>query len=218
MSIIPVGRRREQINQGALQNQSILDSDLFKKFGVGTLVPPQERQQKPEPAGSPNAGSPNAGEALMQGGLNAPGQADRHEQTVDPANQAPPSSQGITPAVPEDPNKSPFLTTVENPDDQQQQYSGTYEMMQWVKQIVQGNGFIVDIDKTNSGTSGTQITISPQRPEDGFDFEKWEHVVQRMGQIGVDPGKVKYKNNSATFVLESGGGGGKMVSKAKNRR
>jgi hypothetical protein len=45
MSIIPAGKRREQVAQGPLKNQSVLESALFKKFGqgAGTLLDEEER-------------------------------------------------------------------------------------------------------------------------------------------------------------------------------
>ena len=48
MSIIPAGKRREQVAQGPLKNQSILESALFKKFGqVGALVDEEDRAAPP---------------------------------------------------------------------------------------------------------------------------------------------------------------------------
>lgn len=49
MSIIPAGKRREQVAQGPLKNQSILESPLFKKFGQGpgALVDDEERRVAP---------------------------------------------------------------------------------------------------------------------------------------------------------------------------
>jgi hypothetical protein len=36
MSIIPAGKRRDQVAQGGLKNDTILNSEFFQKFGQGT--------------------------------------------------------------------------------------------------------------------------------------------------------------------------------------
>lgn len=51
--IVPAGKAKSQINQGALQNESIFDSDLFKKIAITGLDLDRPQQQE---AVSPDVG------------------------------------------------------------------------------------------------------------------------------------------------------------------
>lgn len=91
--IVPAGTRKSQVSQGGLKYESMWDTDLFKNAqGAGALID--------DPVKKPENNKPPADlqQATMEGGLNAPGQADKLEHNVDPLNQNPVSSQGIAPA------------------------------------------------------------------------------------------------------------------------
>jgi hypothetical protein len=93
MSIIPVGNRKDQVKQGALRNQSILDSELFKKFGQGASAlvdDPAQKQRRPPD---------DLQQTMMDGGgLDHDGMADQLDHQIDPLNQSPSSTQGVQPA------------------------------------------------------------------------------------------------------------------------
>lgn len=85
MSIIPVGKRREQVAQGPLKNQSILESDLFKRFGqtaTSLVDDPVQKQQQPRPQ-QPQT---DLEQATMGGGLDRGSMADQLEMDRTPPN------------------------------------------------------------------------------------------------------------------------------------
>lgn len=182
MSIIPAGKRREQVAQGPLKNQSILDSVLFEKVAItpGVLGDDSKKQNNPNQAAPPGQGAPSdVGNALMQGGLDAPGQADQHEQQFDPMNQAPPSPQGIDPAG--GPGESPFLQPPD-PTDGQQQSSPVLQQMEQVEKVLQGSGFKMSLREKGSGK--WTIQLQPVRP---MQRENYKRILQGLQDLGFSP-------------------------------
>jgi len=144
MSIIPVGNRKDQVKQGALRNQGILDSELFKKFGQGAagLVDDPAQKQKP---------SDDLQQATMQGGLDAPGQADQMEHQVDPLNQTPASPQGVAPAGQGSP-ASRFLGQDPDAEGQQADPNMLWQVeRQKIRKFI-GNDFGMDLTQGDDGT------------------------------------------------------------------
>ena len=152
MSIVPAGKRREQVNQGLLSNQYINNDDMFSKFaqGAASLIddPKPNRNQEP---------SSDLQQATMEGGLNAPGQADRHEQGVDEGNPAPQSPQAVAPAgAPAD----QFLGPAPADPSQQQGVNPFEGEVQRIRQFIGYQHYGLDIKP--QGTDGSlQVTIIP---------------------------------------------------------
>ncbi len=93
MSIIPAGKRREQVAQGPLKNQSILESVLFQKFGQGAGALVDTPEQKPKQPGN------DLQQTMNSGGLDHDGMAGNQEQDRQPPPEAMQDQQpGIAPA------------------------------------------------------------------------------------------------------------------------
>ena len=219
MSIIPVGNRKDQKNQGALKNQSILDSVLFKKIGQGAdaLVP---NKAKPDPVRqmSPQAPPSNIDNVMSSVGLDHGGMADQLEQRTDPAiDQDPQSAQGIAPAgAPAD----RFLGRNEDEDGQQADPNQIWnEERAKIRQYVK-NRYKFKLKQNPDGTMTVQLTPGGNRPvldPGGF----VDGLIQYLGGASVNeeetpseedvgqPIMVSYRPNSA---------GPQKIHKGKNRR
>lgn len=82
MSIIPVGTRKDQVQQGALKNQSILDSVLFKKIGQGAAA------LAPDKPKIPNRSPSDIQNVMNSGSLDHDGMAGNQEQDRNPPPEA----------------------------------------------------------------------------------------------------------------------------------
>jgi len=188
--IIPAGKRREQVRQGGLKNETFANnpfSNTLSKSAI-TGMPDLQDQQRDDPA---------INRAVDSGGPDRMRGLDQTEHQNSPGMGMPGENNGANNGV------SPFLTSLENPDDQQSS-TGTIQTIRWIEQIVQGEGFVVNVDNS-SGKTAITIMPDPQNPGLGFGYSGWKQVLERLEQVGVNPTKVEYKNNAATFVLESGG-------------
>lgn len=98
MSIIPAGNRREQVNQGALKNQSIFDNVLFNKLGQGAIGLDPNKNKKPDQQGPPGSQGPPGLQDTMNSGMGS-GMPDQLDQDRNPPQEAMQDHQpGIAPA------------------------------------------------------------------------------------------------------------------------
>ncbi len=93
MSIVPTGRRKDQVRQGAYQNDSIFSADLFEKIAItGELDLGKKDPSVPDP-------SPDLQNIMNRGGLDRDGLAGRQDADRMPPDAALQDQQpGIAPA------------------------------------------------------------------------------------------------------------------------
>ena len=154
--IVPVGKRRKQVNQGLLSNQHINNDDMFSKLaqGAASLIDDRKPNNHQEPSHDP---SNELQQATMDGGLNGPGQADRHEQGVDERNPAPQSTQAVAPAggAPADAFIGPAQV---DPNDQS---NNPFEAeVQRIRQFIGYQHYGLDI-KPQGSDGSLEVTIIP---------------------------------------------------------
>ena len=97
MSIIPAGNRREQVAQGPLKNQSILESALFKKYAEGASALINDPK-------APKPGN-DLQNAMNSGYSDIDGIAGRQDMDRNPPADAMNTEPGITPASPSQPSQ-----------------------------------------------------------------------------------------------------------------
>lgn len=140
--IIPAGNRRNQVAQGPLKNQEILESALFKKFaqGAGALVEDEEQVRPPDDLQQALGDSPSR----LNMNDNIPG-ADAGQQPQQPGHSSP-ASQFLGP----------------DPDAQGQQ-ADPNQLWQGERQKIRsfiGNDFGMKLQQGNDGT----FTVSIKPP------------------------------------------------------
>ncbi len=82
MSIIPAGKTKLQVNQGGFKNESIFDSELFKRFAAtGTSVQPE--LSDPSNPSNPSGASSDLDAAMGQG-ANPSMRNDANPESVNP--------------------------------------------------------------------------------------------------------------------------------------
>ncbi len=158
MSIIPVGNRKDQVNQGPLKNQSILDSVLFQKIGQGAnALAPDRAKPKPDQQAPPN----DVDRAMGSGGLDHGGMANQLEQDRNP----PPQNQqpSIAPAgAPADQFIGPAPI-----DESQQQGENPYEAeVQRIRQYIGYQNYGLDLNPSSDGSLEVKIIPPPGQPVD----------------------------------------------------
>jgi len=157
MSIIPAGKRRKQIAQGAFKNESILDNILFNKLSQGA------RGLIDDPAQS-NPHVPNDLQQTMNSGnLGFDEIANHQEQDRNPPPEAMQDQQSnITPA-----GRSPadqFLGPT--PVQENQQGVNPYEMeIEKIRQYIGYQNYGLKLDSSKDGILEVQIE-PPPIPED----------------------------------------------------
>lgn len=217
MSIIPVGKRKDQVNQGPLQNQSILDSVLFKKFGQGAagLIDDPAQKQKPDMQSGPS----KLDNAMMQGTLNAPGQADQHEHQVDPLNQAPSSPQGVAPAGQGSP-ASRFLGQDPDAEGQVDPNQLWAAERQKIRNFI-GNDFGMKLTQKPDGTFTVSLRPpgnTPVQDPTGFMDSLLQHIGGGTVQEEDTPAVSDVGGALALTYRPSGAGPQKIRPKGKGRR
>ena len=155
MSIIPAGKRREQVAQGPLKNQSILDSVLFEKVAVtpGALGPDKQQQPpQPEQPGGPLQ------DAMNNGSLGHDQMADNLEQDRNPPPEALQDQQpGIAPAggAPADQFLGPAPV-----DESQQQGVDPYALeVQKIRKFIGFQNYGLKLDPQKDGS--LQVNVIP---------------------------------------------------------
>jgi len=148
--IVPAGKRKAQVAQGPLQNQSILDSVLFNKFGQGAGALVDNNPNKPKP-------SDDLQQTMNDGALGHDQMADQLEQDRMPPPEATQDQQpAIAPAggAPADQFLGPA------PVDDAQQVGNPYDAeVQKIRQYIgyQNYGFEATPQKDGS----LEITVIP---------------------------------------------------------
>ncbi len=156
MSIIPAGKRKEQVAQGPLKNQSILDSVLFNKFGqgAGSLI---DDPKKPAP-------SEDLQRTMNSGGLGHDEIAGFQEQDRNPPPEAMQDQQpGIAPAggAPADQFIGPA------PIDETQPGVNPYEQeVQKIREYIGYQNYGLDLTPQKDGSLEVVITPPPGQPVD----------------------------------------------------
>jgi len=173
MSIIPTGKRRDQVKQGDYKYDSLFGNDLFEKIAITG-----EMDLKESPPVNPTAPT-ELQQATNQGTLNFdrgmganPFQDKRPEQNVQ-NNQ-----------------HSPFLTdTGESLSDEDAQVNqGLLHERQKIMNVLQGGGFIMDL--SNAGKDGA-INLK-LRPQPGLQItpEHYERLLQSLAKVGINPTQI----------------------------
>lgn len=196
MSIIPVGTRKEQVAQGPLQNQSILDSVLFRKFGQGASGLIDEPQKRTKPGD-------DLQQVMSDGSLDHAGMADHLEQDRNPPPEAMQDQQpAIAPAggAPAD----QFIGPAPVDQTQQQGINPYEEEVQRIRQYIGYQNYGLDLTPQKDGSLEVVITPPPGQPVDiGQLMHGLKQVTQgdwkgestpAMSQGG--PVKLKYVPNS----------------------
>lgn len=182
MAIVPAGKRRDQVSQGAFKNESFFASDLFDKIAItGT---PELKDENP-------GADPQIDEAMGQGTLNfdrGMGQNPFRDQGQRPEPQ--PGQEQPGQEQPEQAQHSPFLTPsgeMLNEEDAQAN-QGLLHERQRIKQALQGSGFVMEMD--NGGKDGTvQVQMAPQ-PGLQITEDHYEQLLQTLARIGINPTKI----------------------------
>lgn len=158
MSIIPVGTRKEQVAQGPLQNQSILDSVMFRKFGQGAsgLLDEPKNQTRP-----PN----DLQQATAGGSLDHDGMADQLDQDRNPPPEAMQDQQpAIAPAggAPADRFIGPAPV-----DQNQQQGVNPYEQeVQRIREFIGYQNYGLELTPQKDGSLEVIVQPPPGQPVD----------------------------------------------------
>lgn len=157
MSIIPVGTRKEQVAQGPLQNQSILDSVLFRKFGIGASGLLDEPKNRTSPPG-------DLQQAMAGGSLDHDGMADQLAQDRNPPPEAMQDQQpAIAPAggAPADQFIGP------TPVDQTQPGINPYEQeVQKIRQFIGYQNYGLELTPQKDGSLEVIVQPPPGQPVD----------------------------------------------------
>ncbi|MHA2279875.1 MAG: hypothetical protein ACXAC5_03235 [Promethearchaeota archaeon] len=213
MSIIPAGKRKDQVRQGALRNQSILDSELFKKFGQGASAliddPAQKQRQRP---------SDDLQQTMLDGGLDHDGMADQMEHQVDPFDQTPPSAQGVQPAGGGSP-ASRFLGP--DPDGQQADPNQLWQAERQKIRAFIGNDFGMKLKQGTDGAFTVALTPPGNVPvQDPTGF--MDALLQAIGGASINEESTPAVSDAGGVLTltyrPSGAGPQKIHPRGKGRR
>jgi len=216
MSIIPAGNRREQVAQGPLKNQGMLDSVLFNKIAIAPGGLGGEPDKKPNPSNDlQNAMGDSPSKLNMGGDIPGAGSGQSEQPgQFDPMNPNPESSQGVTPAG--GTGESPFLQPPD-PMEGQVQSNPMLQQMDQIEQVVQGHGFKMKLRERGQG-KGT-IELLPLRP---MQRENYKRILQGLQNLGLDPTGVDLpgepiSNDPVYMEYTSGIGEEKVMKPGKSR-
>lgn len=202
MSISPIGKIKNQINQGPLKNQSIFDNSMDKIAITG--LSDLEQSARPDMDGLQDA--------MNSGGLDYEGQANQLDQTG--MGEMPPGSS-IAPNGP-DVNRnrgiSPFLQGDGELNEEESQMNQALLMeRQKIQQALGGSGFQIDL--SNNGKGAIKLVLTPQQ---GFQLtpEHWEQLLKRLSQTGINPTSITDPDASGrTTVVYNNNQGPQKVTK-----
>lgn len=215
MSIIPAGKRRDQVNQGELKNKSILESDLFQKFGQGASAlvdDPVQQRQPPQP-------NRQMQDTMNSGGLGHDGIADQHE-----IDSAPPGDMaqgqhggGVQPAGAGMGGGSPASKYLgADPEAQQQgvDVNAFYNAEeQKINQFI-GNDFGYELIENGDGT----FTVGIESPRPIQDPEGFlDELVRRLGGQRSKTKRPGMATNKPLQITYTPAGMPQKVTKGKNR-
>lgn len=175
MSIVPVGNKRSQVNQGSFKYESLMSSSLFDgltKEAIGSLAEPRDKEPR----------DPELDRAMSGGGLDI----DRHmrQEEIPDLGIAGQNPSSITPSgnpqTGQQEHGSPadqFMGT--NPDDQQQDVANPYiNDVQKIKQFFGSSKWGLKITPAKDGSLELVITPVPGVPVNANALlQKLEQVV-----------------------------------------